>query len=492
MMRATSLLFSLSALCAAEDLTPRLQALIDEEAHSARANWGVKAVALSNGETLAAINTERYFIPASNTKLYSSALALLRLGPEYRFRTTVVAATAPENGVISGDLRLVGGGDPTMSWRTYPYEKGPNTLDPLAAIDDLAEQIARRGVKRIDGRIVGDDTRWPWIPYPDGWAIDDAIWEYGSPVSALTINDNAIQVTIKPAEEEGLPARISLNPALEYYWIDNRIRTEAGERKLDVLRAPGSRQIQLQGRISPKSTGRSETIAIDDPALFAATALHEALSRRGIAIHGQPAASHRLTGQPYADPLPAVELARRESRTLFEILQVVNKVSENLHAELVLREVGFQAIREGTSDAGIDELKRLLEEIGIDKEDYDFRDGSGLSRLTLITPSATIRLLDHLYRSPYRDQWTALLPIAAEDGTLEKRFLTTGRSRKPAANASRIKAKTGSLTHVNALSGYIESKTHGPVAFSIMVNNSNGPASEIRAVIDKLCLEIAQ
>lgn len=490
-MRAIPFFLSLSALSFAGDLTPRLQALIDESPVISRSNWGIKAVSLTSGETLASINSERYFIPASNTKLYSTALALLRLGPEYRFLTSVTSTVEPQNGVLRGDLRLTGSGDPTMSWRTYPYEKGPNTLDPLKAIEALADEIARKGVKRIEGDVIGDDTRWPAAPYPDGWAIDDAIWEYGAPVSALTINDNAIQVTIKPSEEDGLPARISVNPALEYYWIDNRVRTEPGERKIEVLRAPGSRQIRLTGRISPKSTGRSETIAIDDPAEFAAYALYDALSRRGITIQGRPVAQHRVSEQPYVSRPLAFEYAHRESPPLVEVLQVVNKVSQNLHAEIMLREVGFQASLEGTAEAGIKELKRLLEELGVTDTDYHFRDGSGLSRLTLTTPSTTIRLLTHMYQSPLREQWISLMPIGAEDGTLENRFQGGGRPRKALADGTRVKAKTGSISHVNALSGYIDSKTHGPVAFSIMVNNSNGPASEIRAAIDKICIEIA-
>lgn len=485
----TLLLFPI--LCPAQDLTEKIQGFIQQDVQSSRAFWGVQAVSLKTGTSLATINQDRFFVPASNAKLYSTALALLRLGPDYRFRTRVTVESPPVEGTISGNLRLAGGSDPSMSWRIYPYQKGPETQYPLLTIEELADQVLKQGIRRIEGDIIGDDTRWPWDPYPAGWAIDDALWEYGAPVSALTLNDNAIRINVQPSTP-GLAPALTLTPPLEYYWIDNQIRTEAGERKLEIIRDAGSRQLLLQGRIAPRSTGRTFTVAIDDPALFAATALYDALSRRGIVISGQAKAEHRSASQPYPESTASIELASRNSVPLLQILKVINKVSQNLHAEMMLREVGFFLTKEGTTDAGIKELRRLLDEAGVNPDSYDLRDGSGLSRLTLTTPAATTQLLTHLYQSRYRAEWLQLMPIGGEDGTLENRFLLPGRSRKAAPGAASIRAKTGSLSHVNTLSGYIDSKTHGSVAFSIMVNNFNGPSSGIRAVIDKICLELAQ
>jgi D-alanyl-D-alanine carboxypeptidase/D-alanyl-D-alanine-endopeptidase (penicillin-binding protein 4) len=476
-------------------LSARIAAAIADTPATARANWGVQVVKLNEEATvLYRRNADRYFTPASNTKLYSTALALLRLGPDYRFETVVGTAASIDNGRIAGDLVLVGGGDPSMSWRAYPFVKGPSTVQrpPLTAIEELAAAIVDRGIRRIDGGIVGDDTRWPHSPYPEGWAFDDGVWEYGSPTSALTINDNAIKLTVEPGPEAGSLARLTLLPALEYYWIDNRVVTQEGGR-LEVARMPGSRQLRLTGRISPRSSGRVELLAIEDPAHYAAFALHDALTRRGVSIGEAPSARHRAEDHPYVDPLPTTVLARRQSPPLSEILQVVNKVSQNLHAEMILRETAFRIRREGTASAGVEELRLLLASIGVEKDAVDFRDGSGMSRLALTTPETTIRLLRHMWNSPHRDLWAATLPVGGEDGTLENRFQVKRRPGQPRyPDASAVRAKTGTLTHVTALSGYIRSKTHGPVAFSIMVNNTTARSSEIRAAVDRIALEIAR
>ncbi|MDX2178281.1 MAG: D-alanyl-D-alanine carboxypeptidase/D-alanyl-D-alanine-endopeptidase [Bryobacteraceae bacterium] len=459
------------------EVAARIDEILAASPASARANWGIAAEAIESRETVVAKNPDRYFIPASNTKLYSTALALVRLGPHHRLDTILVRDP-------NGDLRLIGGGDPTMSWRKYPYEKGPNKGNPLAAIEEFADMAVRKGIRHVTGDIVGDDTKWPSMPYPDGWSIDDAIWEYGAPVSALTINDNAIQITVRPGTEIGAAARVSLNPALEYYAIDNRLRTETGERQFEIVRtAPG--QLRLLGRIAPRSTGRSELVAIDDPALYAAHALADALTRRGVRIDGRVRAEHRAEGDPAPVGGASEIVAVRKSRPVEEIVAVVNKVSQNLHAELLLREVGFQASGEGTARAGIDELKKLLAEIGVDKNDYDFRDASGLSRLTLTTPATTVKLLAHMHSGPLRDVWLSSLPVGGVDGSLENRF-------KGMADGARVRAKTGALTHVTALGGYIDSESHGRLAFSIVANGFNAPASEIRATIDKICLELAK
>jgi D-alanyl-D-alanine carboxypeptidase/D-alanyl-D-alanine-endopeptidase (penicillin-binding protein 4) len=462
---------------AAQPLAARIERAIDRQPEAKRSHWGIRVVSLKSGQTLYQRNADKYFTPASNTKLYSTALALLRLGPDYRFVTTVMAPGEPVAGEIRGDLSLVGGGDPTMSWRKYPYEKGGVSEPPLAAIEAFAGEIAAKGIRRITGDIIGDDTAWPWDPYPSGWAMDDATWAYGAPISALMVNENSIELRIRPAEAEGLAARISLTPALEYYWIDNRVVTQAGRRAVRVERE--GRLVRVSGQVSAGGGDRTENLAIDDPALYAAHALHEALSRRGVAIRGVPLARHRLRDEPWI-PVTGVELARRESRPLAEIAQVTNKVSQNQMADMLLR-----AAADGTGKGGVEQLELLLSSIGVDRDDYTFYDGSGMSRLNLTSPAATIALLRHMWASPLRAAWVASLPVGGVDGTLETRF-----ERKPRGQA--VQAKTGSLSHVNALSGYIQSRTHGMVAFAIMVNGSNGPASVIRQAIDTICLEIAR
>lgn len=472
-----------ATLSAAPPLEQRLMSIIDAHPLIARASWGMYAVEAATGKVLFRWNDERWFVPASNTKLYATALALTRLGPAYRFRTEVRAAALPVDGRLAGDLALVGGGDPTLSGRVLPYDRKAKPGDPLAAIAQLADAVAAQGVRRIDGDIVGDDTRYVWDPYPPGWSGDDQTWEYGAPVSALTLNDNSFDLTLAPGEP-GEPARVSLNPPLEYFVIDNRVVTTAhGRTRIQVDRAAGARQVTVRGVIHARSTGRTESLAVDDPAEFAAYALYQALADRGIAIAGRPVARHRQEGQPRAD-LPPALLAQRESPPLAEILTVINKVSQNLEAELVVRETGLARRGEGTRQAGLEELRAMLAELGVKPEDYRFQDGSGLSRLTLTTPANTVRLLRHLFQGPHRDLWMATLPIAGQDGTLERRFAKL--------QPGLLRAKTGTLTGANALGGYAGNPRHGAIAFCIMVNNTALANGEARAFIDKIAVALTE
>jgi len=441
----------------------------------------MEVMSLSSGRVLYEHNQNQLFVPASNTKLFTTALALLRLGPQYRFTTLIVADRAIDaNGTLFGDLILVGGGDPTLSGREYPYRYRPNAPPEYSfrAIEDFASQLTGRGLKRIDGDIVGDDRRYVWSPYPGGWSFGDVPWEYGAPVSALVLNDNSFALTLRPGNRVGEVARISLTPAFEYFRFDNRVRTiAAGDRKVEIERAPGARQLHLTGSIPVDDPGFTQLLAVDDPALYAASVLRDALIRRGVSIHGQPIARHRFAGDGDETVKPRVTLAERSSPPLAEILQVVDKVSQNLHAEIMLREVAQSIRHPGSNEAGLTELRNFLNDVGVAKDDYRFVDGSGLSRNTLVTPSAIVKLLAYMYKSDLRELWTGLLPIAGVDGTLAKRF-----PDHPEARA--IHAKTGTLSHVRANSGYLNAPSLGPLAFSVLINNYDAPTAEINKFLD--------
>jgi len=369
----------------------------------------------------------------------------------------------------------VGGGDPNLSGRELPYRVDSPPGDGLQAIEDLASQVVARGVRRIDGDIVGDDTTYVWEPYPDGWDLGDAVWEYGAPVSALTINDNAFRLKVAP----GNPAKISLEPPLEFYQIDNLVRTGAS-RKILIEREPGSRQLRVWGTLPAKDPGEEHILAIHDPALYAAAALRDALSRRGVAVRGEAVARHAMPGQP-VEPAAGFELARRDSAPLIEDLRVTAKVSQNLHAELILRAVARARRGEGSFEAGLAEMRAFLKEIGVTRDEYQPRDGSGLSHKNLVTPGAVVKLLQYMYRSPHRENWLSLLPVGGEDGTLKLRLRNTGA-------AGRIHAKTGSLTHVMSLSGYAQRGNGAMLAFSFLSNNQNAASGEVRGVLDKICV----
>jgi len=467
----------------AADLPHAIDGLM-EASPGARASVGIHVVELKTGSVLYSRNADRLFLPASNMKLFTAALALERLGSDYRMTTRLVRAP-------SGDLILVGGGDPSLSGRTYPYQKDtpaprPN---PLQAVEEFADQAIAAGIMRVDGDIVGDDQLYPWAPYPPSWTEDDMIGEDGAPVSALTVNDNVITLAIHPAARAGDLATVSFEPAIEYYAVDNRVLTVAGEReaRIRLSRLPGSRQLLLWGSIPLGGATARETVAVDDPALFAACALYDALARRGVAIRGRPLALHRsISEDPW--PVEGAVIATRMSPPMVEVLQVIEKVSQNLHAELMLREVAHVTRNSGTRESGLQELAAWLSSIGIKTEEWRAEDGSGLSRNDEISPRAVTRLLSHMAASKNGAAWLSLLPVGGEDGTLANRLCCVSDANA----AKQIRAKTGSLTRAVALSGYADSRTRGRLAFSILVNNFSAPQAEVRAWVDKIALALVE
>ena len=495
-MKTISLCLTLSALgLYAAELTPprpaptpaRLQRAVFDALACATPGLaggliGYHVIQLSTGRSLVQYNQQNQFIPASNAKLYTTATALMRLGPDYRYETRVAAAAVPDaEGRLAGNLYFIGAGDPTLGSRVYPLTK-PGGSD-LHDIEALADQVAAAGVRRIDGAVVGDDTAYPKDLYPMGWSLDDSIWDYGAPVSALSIHDNLITVRLSAPLTAGALTRVALEPAVEYFTIDNRAVAGA-ETHVKIERLPGSRELRISGTVAAGATF-ADALAMDDPARYAATALAEALERRGISVRGGVATRSR-TADEAKDPVAApVTLARHISGTLPSILMVINKISHNLYAELVLREVGREMGGSGTRQAGLSEVYKVLWDAGVRTECCYFQDGSGLSRQTLISPLSTAKLLQYMYRGKYHDIWWSLLPIGGVDGSLRRRF-----ENHP--EASRLRAKTGSIAHVATMSGYVESPTWGPLAFSVLINNYNAEPAEATQLLDRIGLVLVQ
>jgi D-alanyl-D-alanine carboxypeptidase/D-alanyl-D-alanine-endopeptidase (penicillin-binding protein 4) len=344
--------------------------------------------------------------------------------------------------------------------------------------------VVKNGLRVVQGDIVGDDSAFVAAPYPPTWELDDITWEYGAPVSALTLHDSAFRLRIRPGYASGSPAVISTDPQVDFYRINSRVRTAAGvETRISVEWPPGTREIELWGAIAPGQT-REKLLAIRDPAHYAASVFAGMLRKQGVDIRGSVKTRH-LPAHALPDLKQAVqpvvpagfELARRNSPPFIEILKVTNKVSQNLHAELALREVGRVRRNVGSREAGLAEMVDFLKEIGIGEDEYQFEDGSGLSPQNLATPSAVVRLLNYMYFSDQRDGWVDTLPVGGSDGTLNHRF-------RAAPATGRVLAKTGTMTHVSALSGYGERPGGALVAFSIMVNNYDAPDAVIRRFID--------
>jgi serine-type D-Ala-D-Ala carboxypeptidase/endopeptidase (penicillin-binding protein 4) len=471
MRRWLALILMAATGATAADLAQRLAGWVASASPAVRGVAGIHVVDLATGMPVYGYQENQLLLPASNMKLFTAALALSRLGPDYRFETRLVRET-------SGAVAIIGSGDPTMSGRAYPYDVQAKPLTTLHAIDELADRAVAAGLKRVDGDIIGDDRRYVWSPYPESWTADDTAHEYGAAVSALAVNDNTVTITVRPGKVGSL-AQVELDPPLEYFRIDNRVTTVTvnGAGTLRVTRVPGSRQVLLSGTIHAGTTALRETIAVDDPALFVANALYDALLKRGVSIRGRPTARHQLGSLSAQDP--GTVLAVRQSPPLSEILRATIKVSQNLHAEIFLREVGAVKQNQGTVEAGLRELRAMLTEFRIAPAAFVSEDGSGLARNDEVTARAVTQLLTTMAAGEQRDLWRSLLPVGGQDGTLSNRLCCV-------AETVAIRAKTGSLARSVALSGYADSPTNGHLAFSILVNNFSASAAEVRAWVDRL------
>ncbi len=362
-------------------LDKRIAAVL-KPADLARGFWGIEVVSLSSGKVLYARDADKLFTPASNTKLFTTAAAMALIGPDYTFRTSVETnGTLDTHGRLNGDLVLVGRGDPNLSGRELPYDLRTQRNDhPIHVLEQLADTLVQKGVKYVDGDIVADDSYFAFERYGEGWTQDDLVWADGAPVSALTINDNVIFVNILPADRAGDKAFVSITPFADYYRIDNRIMTTpAGTgRKFFINREPGSTMLTLWGNMPLDDAGANEALAIEDPAEFAAELFRQLLEMRGIVVYGKQRTRHtELSSSVHFhhhrvapsrgggdDPSRSLKnqplvLASYQSQPLIEDVRVINKVSQNLHAEILLRLLGRENGTAGTVEGGLEVLARI-------------------------------------------------------------------------------------------------------------------------------------
>ncbi len=273
-----------------------------------RAHWGVDVVDLETGKALYSQNSDQLFLPASNAKLFTTAAALAIAGPDYRFRTTVEAeGKIDDNGRLLGDLVIVGRGDPNISGRVLPYAlKTQRTPPHTQILEEMADQVARNGLKIVDGDLIGDDTFYAFERYAEGWAWDDLQWIDGAPVSALTFNDNVVFVNVLPGEHPGDKAVITVEPETSYYELDNRVVTSSAgvPKRVGIHRDPGSKKIVLWGSLPLGDPGMKEPMSIEDPAEFVAQLFRTLLERRGITIRGKARARHGEGAQFFDQQIP--------------------------------------------------------------------------------------------------------------------------------------------------------------------------------------------
>lgn len=466
-----------------KEFAQRIDQLIDQSPF-ALARWGVKVLSLSNGATVYERNAHQQFIPASNMKIYTTAAALNLLGADYRWQTTAYALATPDAaGTVDGDLILYGRGAPDLV--------DDHTENSLAK---LADAVHARGVRRVKGSVIGDESYFRGNSLGDGWQWNDMQWYFGAEASALTVNGNEIDLNLLPPAKGDVAPEVRSGDRLGYVQVDNRMApgTRAARSTIGVARGLSDNRVEVWGELAPGAKGFGVRLSVHNPALWAARIFVAALKARNIVVDGQALArSSRSAPSQRFDPTQATELASVTSSPLSDIARLTNKESNNLYAELILRTLGREkrfmlptseppGRERGDDEAGTELIKVWLERNGIATNGTALHDGSGLSRLNLVTPEGTAQMLTMVSRSGNQSLRESL-PIAGQDGTLGGRLKTL---------SGRVFAKTGSLIYVNSLSGYVLTANGETLAFAIFCNDYVGRANSSR-LIDEIVVALA-
>lgn len=499
----------LTSLASSAQTTPTnspladFQALLSTQINATRfdaAMWGVKIISLDTKKTLFERNAGKLLSPASNCKLYTMAMALDKLGGDYRIKTSLFAKSKPDSrGVLKGDLIIYGRGDPTFNGRL-------NDSDIFLALQPLVAALTNAGVRRITGDLVGDESFIVGPPYGSGWSWDDMNYYYGAEISALTINDNTLRVSLRPGGKIGDPCLLNVTPQTRYVTLNNRTRTVAASEKRDITfyRPIEQNVIYVTGTMPLSETNYSDEITVHDPAKLFMTWFKEALLRNGIKVGGGVRTETWQDRQTKPINLTDhIELGAVESMPLREINREVQKPSQNLYTDLMLAHVGAMSskpdkTRDSTNssetvvglttseDLGVIELDKFLKKVGVKRGDVKFEEGSGLSRNNLVTPNATVALLEYMSRHAEAQSYLNALPIAGVDGSLRNRM------KKTRAEGN-VHAKTGTLRWSNALSGYVTTAAGERLAFCLMLNRYSAPSDEFsaRSELDKIAVMLA-
>jgi D-alanyl-D-alanine carboxypeptidase/D-alanyl-D-alanine-endopeptidase (penicillin-binding protein 4) len=476
--------------------SPALNVRLDEilgSSDAARGFWGIEVGELPSGRILFSRDAQHLFHPASNMKLFTTAAALEKLGPDFVFRTTVESESGPDAQGHVKTLYLVGKGDPSFcdSISSPLLNPGEAKNYSCPSLQNLAQQIKARGVLEVSGALVADASYFLWEPYVHGWAAEDLLWGYGATVSALALNANALQLRIKPGLKVGDRAQIWLEPLTDIYQVNNSLETTGvgTERHLWVERGLDSMRLDVWGQIPLDAGETSQRVAIARPPQWVGELFRQALAdagivvRGGVEVHDVTRLEAAKATPPPVQPSPRLVLAEHDSQPLREIVKATNKESRNFYAEMLLRTLAREVKHRGGLEDGLEVLSEFAQQVGAARGETVFADGSGLSRDDLVAPDTLVKLLIHMASGPAFDVFLDTLPVAGVDGTLAGRFKGTRLE-------GRIHAKTGTLEQVNALSGYMDLPSGKRLVFSIMGNSHPLKEQQGAATLDQIALAV--
>jgi len=451
-------------------VTAALQAAVDRHpVHGAKV--GVVARRLSDGREVFSFHGNEMFQLASNTKLFTTAAALLKLGADYEFRTTLIANGPVQDGALQGDLVVVGGGDPSFSSRVHP--------SAMTVPREFVKAIQAAGIRQITGDLVMDDRLFDRVYRAPGWPKAEWLWWYAAPISALSFNDNCVEVKVTGGPEPDAPATITTIPSFPAMRFVNRCSTGARDRPGEVtFERDADGAIVVSGRL-PIGVSRSETIAVEDPALYLASALQTEMAKAGISLAGQA----RLVTDSEKPQPGSQEIFVWKSR-LVDSICAANQRSHNFCAEQILKTLGAARFGKGSFESGTAAVREFTRAAHLPDEAVTLVDGCGLSPEDCATPQAVSALLEVIFRSKIQDAFYSTLATNGQPETTLRNRLTDPAMR------GRIHAKTGTIkaNGVSALSGYAEATDGEIYAFSVIVNDFRpGAVGAATALEDSIC-----
>lgn len=449
-----------------------------------RGRVGIKVTSLNSGKVIFENDSEKYYMPASNMKNFTVATAIERLTPGYKFVTSISSTNVPDaDGVIKGNLKVTGRGDVSLSTTFDPAF--PGQINHYRAIDKIVDRIAAAGVKRVEGDLIGDESYFQGFAIPDSWEWDDLHTYYGTEISALPLNDNVVDIVIRPGAS-GSQCSVSVMPATRLVKFVNGCLTKNGVDKPQITKRMNQNVIDVTGSISPGAKEQRISVAFSRVADLFIDVLRQRLTAKGIVVTGQ----NRVTNARGEMPAqPSINLGSIESPPFSLIAAKTMKPSQNMYTETILWTLGEEVGRKNggsgnSSQLGVGVVKAFLRQIGIADDGIVQWDGSGLSRHNLITPSAVVTLYTYMAKqSKYSQAWRDSLTIGGVDGTLRNRF-------KGTAAQANMRGKTGTIDQVSALSGYVTTAGGEQLVVSLVVNGVPTVGMRV-SLIDDIVVKLA-